>query len=258
MKAAELIGKTAVGWDSCAACSDNSVLRLSLLRDLIGRLHALRSEGLATQNQNLISSIEEVETRIVKMEAARSFPATGKELENWLTCGLPAEVTPVAPVPNRELPPTLVEMLGGIKKLNRPDRLWERKLVEEAFRLSWVFWSVVAELPLEIVEKLGGIKKLNRPDRLWERKLVEEAFRLSWVFWSVVAELPLEIVETWHEDLKKRLWPEGLVLFVEADSNPASDRRNWRGRWIVIRRATAQNHISEAPEWKLLFPPSGT
>ena len=215
MKAAELIGKTAVGWDSCAACSDNSVLRLSLLRDLIGRLHALRSEGLATQNQNLISSIEEVETRIVKMEAARSFPATGKELENWLTCGLPAEVTPVAPVPNRELPPTLVEMLGGIKKLNRPDRLWERKLVEEAFRLSWVFWSVVAELPLEIVE-------------------------------------------TWHEDLKKRLWPEGLVLFVEADSNPASDRRNWRGRWIVIRRATAQNHISEAPEWKLLFPPSGT
>ncbi|OFZ21958.1 MAG: hypothetical protein A2X94_16000 [Bdellovibrionales bacterium GWB1_55_8] len=215
MKAAELIGKTAVGWDSCAACSDNSVLRLSLLRDLIGRLHALRSEGLATQNQNLISSIEEVETRIVKMEAARSFPATGKELENWLTCGLPAEVTPVAPVPNRELPPTLVE-------------------------------------------KLGGIKKLNRPDRLWERKLVEEAFRLSWVFWSVVAELPLEIVETWHEDLKKRLWPEGLVLFVEADSNPASDRRNWRGRWIVIRRATAQNHISEAPEWKLLFPPSGT
>jgi hypothetical protein len=122
-------------------------------------------------------------------------------------------------------------------------------------------------------------EKLERYDRTWEAALASESCHLGWSFWSLEARLDIQKIEEWNRRLAQRLWPGGIVLFVESisldpvrttpesGSAEKSNSTSWLGRWITLmhpRFQAAPTLLSEVNEWpgtrapiawKLLFFP---
>lgn len=219
MKIADAISAIARSWDAVASLDESRIPRLSLLKTLGERIHALRSEALALNDHELMRNIDIVES---KLNALRNLPApaSSTELRRFLLESNPAPPSSQA-FPREILPDTLHAALGGREKLMRNDRAWERSIASAACQAGWIFWSLEAKVPLEAVE-------------------------------------------TWHEDVKRTLWPDGLILFVESSGNTVSEKGTWPGRWIIILRAGSPPRIppmkahSIHTKWNLLFTPSGT
>jgi len=122
-------------------------------------------------------------------------------------------------------------------------------------------------------EALFGVlsrEKFERYDRQWEAALASEANQIGWDFFGLEAKLEIQKIDEWNKRLTERLWPNGIVLFVESislesekDSMPAT----WHGRWIVVIKPQFQNSqllstdLNNWPgtqmpvTWKLLFSP---
>ncbi len=103
-------------------------------------------------------------------------------------------------------------------------------------------------------------EKLERHDRRWESAMAAEACVLGWRFWSIEAQVEIPLVEEWSQRLAEQVWPNGLILFVESNGNPAE---LWPGKWILLLDSRFQkpedlNFIpptTPPPHCKLLFSP---
>jgi hypothetical protein len=120
-------------------------------------------------------------------------------------------------------------------------------------------------------------EKLLRYDRQWEAAITAEAASLSWKFWSLDSWVSISALEEWDKTLHQKLWPHGLILFVESYySNSRQIEENhsesnlWRGRWIVALHSRFQSPLDlsldlrywqgfpekapSEPQWKKLYP----
>jgi hypothetical protein len=73
--------------------------------------------------------------------------------------------------------------------------------------------------------------KLNRPDRAWESAMAIAAEKLGWQTWTLECWIHVTEVEEWGRLFSERLWPRGLILFVESTAFEAS---RWRGKWYLL------------------------
>jgi len=87
-------------------------------------------------------------------------------------------------------------------------------------------------VPDNLVTRIGR-DKFDRYDRKWESAIAAEAAQAGWGFWTLEAWVEVSQVEPWAALLTQRLWPHGLILFVENACNPSIMERYWQGRWYV-------------------------
>jgi hypothetical protein len=121
--------------------------------------------------------------------------------------------------------------------------------------------------------------KLQRYDRKWETEIAAEACALGWRFWTLQAWVSIPLAEDWNRRLSERLWPNGVVLFVESlkqsGPNDGPSEPLWKGQWTVLLQpkfktpadlpldferwpgAPEASPVAQAepPVWKLLFTP---
>lgn len=74
-------------------------------------------------------------------------------------------------------------------------------------------------------------EKLNRYDRAWESTIAAEAFARGWNFWRLEAWVEINGIESWNQRLSERLWPEGIVLWVESGK---FEPPRWQGQWLIV------------------------
>jgi len=74
--------------------------------------------------------------------------------------------------------------------------------------------------------------KLARFDRALEKQLAYHAQSLGWSLWSLQATLNPKEVQLFHENLKKELWPQSIILYVE--THGLLSENEWTGLWFII------------------------
>jgi hypothetical protein len=139
----------------------------------------------------------------------------------------------------------------------------------------------ISATPLELPSGLAAAvppEKLNRHDRKLEAEMAREALKQSWNFWTLDAWVEVQKVESWAKSLEQKLWPYGVVLFVESDgflkSFPVDgkSRAFWHGRWTIILTPRVKDPTqdltmdfenwcaipSDWPSWKLLYKPDNS
>ena len=182
------------------------LLRLALLRELYGKLHACKSSSLARKAFEGVSRADNAEQRI-RAWAFGDFaelPATLAEL----TATPPSDSKrPAADWPRRlaELPPTLIDALGR-------DRL------ERGANLA----------------QQGSLT-----DRPWELLLVCEAQRAGCEFWSLQSSCPITEAEKLQHSVADSLWPRGTLLSTRT-VGIHFDTRSWEGQWQIALEAGAE------------------
>lgn len=116
------------------------------------------------------------------------------------------------------------------------------------------------ELPTGLFERLER-GKIERYDRQWEKALAAEALAQGWEIWSLETEVEISRVDDWNQKLVSRLWPKGIVLFVEtvemhamaSPLPPLTPPHFWKGRWICVIDPLSE--IRSEPGWKPVFSP---
>jgi hypothetical protein len=120
-------------------------------------------------------------------------------------------------------------------------------------------------LPPDGLLNIVGREKFERHDRAWETAIASEAAAQGWSFLELTTDIPVERAETWSRDLAEKLWPNGVVLFVESASTDNVIGSNWRGRWLLAinprltgpeklaAEISATSGISVLPQVRTLF-----
>jgi hypothetical protein len=115
-------------------------------------------------------------------------------------------------------------------------------------------------LPKAVTDAVGN-NKFTRQDRKWELELAQEAVRLQWEFWQFEASTEIHEVESFARSFSEKLWPHGVVLFVESDgflkmSDENSNLAFWRGRWLVVMEphSSRPGKLGLVPTWQRLYP----
>jgi hypothetical protein len=104
-------------------------------------------------------------------------------------------------------------------------------------------------------------ERLERYDRKWEAEIAAEACSLGWRFWTLKAWVSIPLAEDWNRRLSERLWPNGVVLFIEAIDHPAPgppadtgpSESLWQGQWTILLQPsfTPQDLSLDFDRWRL-------
>jgi hypothetical protein len=180
-----------------------------------------------------------------------------KGLDRWLDCeGLP-EMTLLRLALLRELIHNLHSeksrcLASGKREEVKSIKEWETRLedLRESSVLSGSLMDLLEDpshiqkrkriLPEALFQNLDR-EKLVRYDRKWESTIAAEAATLGWNFWFLDSWVNIALLEEWNANLNEKLWPHGLVLFVEsADvktnevSSEGGEIELWRGCWLTV------------------------
>lgn len=139
----------------------------------------------------------------------------------------------------------------GQKDLTRSLQLWDLRVHElgkyslrensfESCRLA-DFLTYADQLPQierTLSEKLLihlDPKKFNRSDRTWEKLIAGEANALGWHYWKMSTQMSIHLVENWNQSFSKMLWPNGIILWIDAaeTSEEIEKSKIWRGNWLI-------------------------
>lgn len=175
--------------------------------------------------------------------------STGEKTEVLVLQSLEDRVTALRNQEN--LNESRAELLSSEFKLNTesdPNKIPKQHLIPEQLLLSL------------------DREKLVRPDRKWEERMAAEAVAAEWRFWSLDAWVTIAKVEEWASRLSTRIWPKGIILFVESIgiTSPL-----WHGKWILMlhpsfthpeklsHELSAWSGTPDSPpspmQWKLLY-----
>lgn len=124
----EILQQCETRWNEIGRVAEHRLLKLLLLRDLMNRLHVLRSQHLALGLPYEPPDIHLFEQKIQHLKFA--------DLQGSFSDWTHQNKTQGSPSP---LPPALQAMIPKEKFL-RVDRDWERELACEAQKLGWIFW----------------------------------------------------------------------------------------------------------------------
>lgn len=128
-------------WESNGNQKDSRVYRLAILRKIIRKIHALRSEYLAQGEVKRAEELEQVEPQI---NSLIDQPLQGALLSLIQTP--PNEQSIV-----HALPQDLLKAFGA-QRFGRLDRRWETAIVAEASVQEWSFWTLEAEVYIDTLE----------------------------------------------------------------------------------------------------------
>jgi hypothetical protein len=224
-------------WRHCEGQADSTLLRLSILREVMRELHAQKSRCLAKGQRDMAKNLRAWENRLTEL---RSQPKLEGDLSE-LVLGK-SEL--------RKRTRLLPEALYGAiprEKLERYDRQWESNLAAEACALGWRFWSLEAWVEITLAEEWN--RRLN--DQIWPSALV----------------LYTESAESTPPIGKGTARPPSTAV--------STDMAVWRGRWILVAdprfktpaemSTAAASNMAQWPgsppeppsqaQWKLLFSP---
>lgn len=198
----DLLSKTGKLWSEAAASPDIRLLRIALIRRFALEIHARRSGFIASGDATHTDLLVRLELHLERLleEGFSGLPLETVTFEELIRKGSDP------PAPRRE---TLQR---------KPDR--------------------PPSLPEEFTKWLDPIR-LDRRDRRWEKALAIEAHHQGWSYWQWVVDVEIHQVESWANALSARLWPRGILLYVESDGFIEVDDANaslayWRGRWLMI------------------------
>lgn len=176
----------------------------------------------------------------------------------------------------------------GLKADAQLIRTWENhlELLQKSSKLTGELFETIQQskdvpkknrvIPEALFQRLNR-EKFERYDRKWEAVLVAEAMSLNWQVWTLEAWVNIPLIKEWDVYFTQKLWPQGIVLFVESaeeqviDSQNHSEKNCWRGRWVVVLHPRIKtehdlsfsfNHWPGAPDpappspprWTLIYP----
>lgn len=126
-------------WGQCADLPEEGLLRLSLLRNAMRRMHAEKSSHLARGERNQVALIKEWEDKVHRL---RESPSLHGDLMEQL------HGTIAAGRRSRILPEGLYHQISR-DRLERYDRQWERLISAEACAMGWRFWSLSGKVAID-------------------------------------------------------------------------------------------------------------
>ncbi len=210
-------------WKHCQGTPEETLLRLTLLRDLVRALHAQKSKCLALGKRDQLHTLKTWENQIEQLRGQ-------SRLEGELT-DLIRGAPPTARKRTRLLPEAIYSAIEK-EKLDRYDRIWESSLAAEAVSLGWRFWTLEAWVEISLIEE-------------WNRKLIEALWPTGIVLFTESATF-----EAPRDSREMSQWRGRWFIVLngkfkhpsEISINPSS----WAGTPI---------HVPQAPQWRLLFSP---
>lgn len=204
-------------WTQCADLPEESLLRLSLLRDAMRRLHSEKSSCLARGDRTQVAQIKEWEDKVYRLrEAPRLHGELMAQLEGDLPAGRRSQI----------LPEALFHQIPR-EKLERYDRQWEHLLAAEACALGWRFWALSGKVAI---------------DRTSESDLALQA-----ALWPNAVVLFSEPGSELNGGIDGELWHGRWLMVVEPHFKSAQD--------LHINLAGIPGGEAKSWQWKLLFSP---
>ena len=128
----ELIQAVQFRWDECAESPHQTLLRLDLLRGMVRRLHADKSQYLAKGQRDKAHEFKEYELQINSLKQSHS-------LDEDLSLLLKSSSSRKRKT--RHLPEALFHIFDR-QKFDRYDREWERAITSEALYEGWNLWKL--------------------------------------------------------------------------------------------------------------------
>ena len=220
-----LIQETFSNWNDCNELSGKRVLQLSLLRQLIRKLHSEKSRYLARGLRKEAQDLKEWE---LKIQNLRERPSLNEDLATLLQSS-----APLNKAKQQRLPEALFQRIDS-EKLNRYDREWEKAIASEAIHLGWNFWSFTLWVKVDLIEE-------------WEKKL-------SSVLWPHGVILFAENYgqkTSFHVDElnSTTLWQGQWTLVMDSRFQHPSE---------ILSSLTSVQELPEnppaAPKWARLYP----
>jgi hypothetical protein len=222
----EVVADLQAKWQEAGHRSACRLLRLEVLRELASRNHAALSRELALGTADASPELSQLDAYLEVVADQKATPEQLSLLESDLSRWIERGLRP-----------------GTHASVKTP--------VEPS------------KLPKELLQEIPQ-DRFERRDRRFERAIALEACRQNWHFWALEITLPIRKVETWNRDLIQKLWPLGVILFVEATlpSTPETPQGelSWRGRWHLVLCPSVSQPIHEIPvsgpgiDWTLLYP----
>lgn len=140
--ATEIISLFSADWNDASSAEGAEILKLSLLRSVILKLHAEKSTLLARGLRNEAAELKEWETKIVKLREK-------SDLESDLLQLILDNHT--FPKKKRNLPEDFFQTFDR-DKFTRYDREWEKAIAAAAVAQDWNFWKLEAWVKIERLE----------------------------------------------------------------------------------------------------------
>lgn len=152
------IEQGSLAWRDAATLPEATLLRLAILRDILGAIHAEKSVLLSRGSRQDAQGFQLQEKRLERLRQSATLPATLEEALNQDT---------EFKKRTRLIPDALYQVIDR-EKLERYDRAWEFTLAGEASYLGWKFWA------LKVWVEISGAEAFHRAlsDRLNPNGLV--------------------------------------------------------------------------------------
>ena len=211
-----------------------------------------------------------------------------KEIDRWVDCAGVPQMNLLRLVLLRELIQNLhLEKSKCLANGNKPKaqeiKIWETQIqkLKDSQQLTGELFSLIQKsdstpkrkriLPENLILALGR-NNLDRFDRTWDTAIAAEAVSLGWHFWSMDAWVKISLLGEWNQTLTEKLWPHGLILFVESSQTQCEldESDSWRGTWMLALDPLLQNpnelsfHTKQWPgaikdpptptSWKPIYP----
>lgn len=216
------IGHYEQKWTHCEGLTEATLIRMSILREMVRELHAEKSQCLARGMRSEIQKYKGWEARLEELRSASSLEGPLRELLNSTT-----EVRK-----RTRLIPEAVYSFLTKEKLERYDRAWESALIAEAASLGWCFWALDAWVKISQAEE-------------WHRMLGERLLPNGIVLFAEASPnsgmdgdpAPAPEASIWAG----RWW---IVL-----------QARWKTPDFQLDRMPGTSLIPSAPRWKLMYSP---
>jgi hypothetical protein len=154
----ELIRQDMDRWADCSGSPEMTLLRLSILRQLIQNLHSEKSRCLASGLKTEAQAIKNWEVQIENLRDHISLQGDLLQL---------VQESLATPKKKRNLPEALFQNLDR-DKLLRYDRKWEAAIAAEAIALNWKFWILDTWVKIPMIEQWDQAFS----QRLWPHGLI--------------------------------------------------------------------------------------
>lgn len=224
MRAEDIVQLYIDRWNLSKGMPQATLLRLSVLRDLVRALHAEKSQHLAAGQTQEAQSMKTLEARIDELKG--SAPLEGP---------LPDLVFGTSKLRKRTrlLPNALFEMIPK-DRFERFDRVWESAIAAEAAGTGWRFWCLDAWVEISDAEA-------------WHRALSESIWPKGVVIF--VESAPAAESATAEVATDKPVW-QGRWFLVAEPGITTGDQMS-----APLSELPGASPVHPAPRWKLLYSP---
>jgi hypothetical protein len=229
----EIVQKSVPRWEDCEGLEESTLIRISILRDLLTDLHTEKSSLLSRGKRDEANAFREWEQKIEILRTASPLPLGLNDLLKDPT---------QARKRTRLIPDALYSFVPR-EKLERYDRTWEATLSAEGAALGWCFWAVDFWVKIDKIDQI-------------HLALSYQLTPHGVILFSETASGALENVS------------QSAVF--DSSKSEADTRMNeglWKSRWFVLLKPRYRtpdfqldalpgvSELPDAPQWRLLFSP---